>query len=83
MTWNEVLADESALEELIEPEQFESLRMAIKALPEIQESIILGKLKGNTLQEIADELNISIKRVKYESKKALDELKWKLKFWEN
>ena len=83
MTLGEVMADESALEELIAPEKLEALRMAIKALPEIQESIILGRLNGNSLQEIADELKISIKKVKCESKKAMDELKWKLKFWEN
>lgn len=82
MTWNEVLADESALAELIEPEQFEALRMAIAALPDIQESIILGRLNGNSLQEIADELKISIKQVKYESKKATEELKWKISIWE-
>lgn len=83
MTWNEVLADESALAELIAPEQIEALRMAIAALPETQEAILMHQMEGKTFEEIGEHLGLDKKQVAYQRKKAIEEIRWKLKFWEN
>ena len=83
MTWNEVLADESALAELIAPEQLEALRMAIKALPDDLEAIVLGKMEGKTVSELSELLGIPEKKIGSQYKKAIEEIRWKLKFWES
>lgn len=83
MTLGEVMADESALDDLIAPEKLEALRMAIKALPDDLEAIVLGKMDGKTVSELSELLGIPEKKIGHQYKKAIEEIRWKLKFWEN
>ena len=83
MTLGEVMADESALEELIAPEKLEALRMAIAALPDDLEAIVLGKMEGKTVSELSEFLGIPEKKIGSQYKKAIEEIRWKLKFWES
>lgn len=63
---------------LIEDEYFRQIYIAIDTLTLQRRQIILKTLEGKRVEEIADELNISVNTVKTLKKKAYSELREKL-----
>lgn len=79
--WN---ADQDDVEEAdfypaVEEEMIRKLRVAISKLPEQRQAILLLSIEGQTVQEIADHLKISINTVKTQKKRAYAFLKEDLK----
>lgn len=63
----------------VEEEMIRKLRVAISKLPEQRQAILLLSIEGLTVQEIADQLQISINTVKTQKKRAYAFLKEDLK----
>ena len=82
-TFAEFVEDPKLLAEMIDPENLESFWMALEALPDFQHSLILFILDGKTYEWIANELGSTISIVKNQRRKAIEEMKWKIKIFES
>lgn len=79
---SDVIADEINLEQyLIDKVCIFQLQQSIKLLPSPYKDILIYKLKGNTFNEIADLVNISVSQVNQYYHRGINMLRYRLKDW--